>query len=322
MPATSSVNAAFGYPTNVVDAPSSTAPVNENTISDLFSAIDTAVTQDAQSQAETFTEAGDTGEENAYNTAAAISNANARLAVVNGSIQQAQEALALRQTQGAAVAATASSGFTTGGSALDILRGNNRQGLLEQQLTGSTAELASGGYAQQAAASTAESSAAGAAAGAAGVLSASDLAVAAQSKTNAINEAAAMGLTIPGLTSLSDTNIPDVNPVTIATTAAQAQLNPNTGIDPPPAGSALANQVQTDQAAAAAVQAADNGQPNTSTGGIPTPAAASTANPLLAASEANPRPTIPGTQLPSVPSPTTPNTAAGPALQAGYLNGI
>ena len=52
------------------------------------------------------------------------------------------------------------------------------------------------------------------------------------SKTNAINESAALGLSIPGLANLSGTNIPTVNPVTATTTNAAPGL-PGSGSAPP-----------------------------------------------------------------------------------------
>lgn len=332
-----------------IDTPPTTAPINSTTVSDLFSAIDTATTQDAQSLAENYTAVGDTGEENAYTTAAAIANANSRLAAINGTIQQAQEALALRRTQGAATAGVAAGGFTVGGSALDILRGNNRQGLLEQQLTGSTAQLAAGGYAQQGEASVAEAAAAGTASQAASVLSASDLAVASQSKTNAINEAAAMGVTIPGLDDLSATSIPNANPVSVGQTVATPAVNPTTGISNPygitigpygitgvgnPAGTNYSNQIQQELNASdpsvqptsttvqlpadvspAGTQNVAGGIPQTATAVLPTGSDLNVPGATTGSSGGIPTPAASSTQ--------TNNQQTGVAqLPTGYLNGI
>ena len=193
--------------------PSTTAtPTN---ISFLFDAINSGVTNLAQGQAETTIAQGDTSEASAYGSAADIASANARLAQIAGQVQQAQTQLQINQTIGSQRAAVAANGFAESGSALSLLRSSTQQGLLQQQVIGINSQEQAAGYLEQAAASTAEQAAATGAASSATALSASETAIGTASKTNAINEAAAMGLAIPGLSDLSATNIPTVNPVTV-----------------------------------------------------------------------------------------------------------
>lgn len=191
------------------------APVNPTTVSDLFGAIDAGVTDFAQADAEGDIATGDAGEASAYQNAAAIAQGAARVAQVSGSVQEAQEGLQVQKTLGSQRAAVAAGGFGESGSALDLLRSSTRQGLLQQQIIGVNAEEQASGYLAQGAASTAEASAASAAANSAASLASSDAAMGVASKTNAGNEAAAMGLSIPGLSGLSATSIPTVNPVTV-----------------------------------------------------------------------------------------------------------
>lgn len=223
------------FPT-VIGGGSTIAP-NSGLVSDLFSAINTGVQQDALSQSETFAQAGDTDEANAYGSAKSIAEQNARLALAAGGVEQAQKQLEISRTLGSQKAATAAGGFQQAGSALSVLRASTQQGALDQQLIGLNSQLKAGGFTEAATASGAEASAASTAASQAGILGKSAAAIAAASKTNAINEAAAMGLTVPGLDTLSATSIPAVNPVTLQqqqqnpVTGPNAPLNTNTGVN-------------------------------------------------------------------------------------------
>lgn len=206
---------AFASGSLVGNGTTATAPVNPSTISDLFSAINTAPVDFAQSASETALASGDEAEQSAYTQAENIATANARLAQVGGTVAEAQQGLQIRKTLGSQRAAVSAGGFGESGSALAVMRSSTRQGLLQQQITGVNAEEQAAGYQEQGAASVAEGAAAGAAASSASSLAASDAALGTASKTNAINEAAALGVNIPGLGNLSATSIPNVNPVTV-----------------------------------------------------------------------------------------------------------
>jgi len=198
---------------------SGSAALTPTTISDLFNAIDQAPEDFGQADAESALAKGDTEESSAYTTAEAIANANARLATVGGQVQQAQEGIQIRQTLGSQRAAVAAGGFQESGSALDLLRSSTQQGLLQQQITGINAQEQSAGYQEQGEAAAAEGAATTAAGSAATALAGTDQALGSAAKTNAVNEATALGVSIPGLGGLSATSIPTVNPVTIGSGA-------------------------------------------------------------------------------------------------------
>lgn len=179
-------------------------------VSDLFSAINTSAASFGQAAGQSALAAGDTQEAGAYGNAQAIANANASLALSAGQVEQAQTGLQVRKAIGAQQAGVAANGFGASGSALALLRSSTRQGLLQQQIIGMNAALESGGYQEQGAAASAEAAAATAAASSASALAASENAIGAASKTNAINEAAALGANIPGLSGLSGTNVASV----------------------------------------------------------------------------------------------------------------
>ena len=185
-------------------------------VSSLFEAINAGVTNLANANAQNTIAAGDTQEAAAYGNAIQVAEAGARLSRVAGSVQQQQEGVQIAKTIGQQKAAVAGGGFAASGTALNLLRSSTRQGMFQQQITGVDAELKAEGFETQGAAATAEQASATAAAGAATATAKSLTAIGQQSKTNAINEAAAMGLNIPGLQNLSSTNIPNANPVTVA----------------------------------------------------------------------------------------------------------
>jgi hypothetical protein len=203
------------------------ASLTPQTASDLIASITNATQEFGQANAENAMATGDTGEETAYNTAGAIANANARLALVGGQVQQYQQGLQVQQTLGAQRAAVSAGGFAESGSSLALLRSSTQQGLLQQQITGVNSELQAGGYTEQGAAAGAEAAAAGAAAASSSALAANAQTIATTSKTNAINEAAALGLNIPGISNISATSMPAINPVTLSQTATQ-----NSGVSP------------------------------------------------------------------------------------------
>jgi hypothetical protein len=180
------------------------------TVSNLFQLIGESSDLSAQGQSFQDIAAGDVAEAGAYGEAGDIARGNARLAIVGGQIEQAQEQVKLGQTIGSQKAAVAAGGFASSGSALSLLRSSTQQGLLQQQITGVNSELQAGGYEAQGAASDAEAAAATAAGKSATDLSAHAIAMAAATKTYATNVAGQMSLTVPGLANLSGTNIPSV----------------------------------------------------------------------------------------------------------------
>src|SRR5271166_210278 len=99
-------------------------------------------------------------EASAYSAAQAISDQNARLALVSGGIQTVQQQRLLQQTLGGIRADIAGSGLQNAGNAAFLLRDSLRQGMLESQLIGTQAQITAGGYKQQSAASAIEAAAA------------------------------------------------------------------------------------------------------------------------------------------------------------------
>ena len=259
MATTAGFGITYGAPGSTGIAEDQPTPQN---VSSLFEAINTGVTSDAQAASEAILGTGDIAEANAYASAEGIANANARLATVGGQVAQAQEGLQITKTLGSQKAAVAASGFQESGSALSLLKSSTQQGLIQQQVIGVNAAEQAGGYLSQAAASAAEAGAATAAGNAATSLSQSEAAVGAASKTSAINEAAAMGLNIPGLANLSATNIPTANPVTVGN---QTSVNPENGLP---------------------YQPGQYRPPTTTTTPTPAPAPTSTATPGVAATPA------------------------------------
>jgi hypothetical protein len=213
-----------------------TDPLNSQTISDLFGAIDQAPTDFAASTADSALAAGDTTEGNLYGTAEGIANSNATLAQAAGQVEQAQQGLQIRQTIGSQRAAVAAGGFQEAGSAVDLLRSSTQQGLLAQQITGVNSQLQASSYLQQGTALAAQGTAAAAAGTAANDNAASLSALGTAAKTNAVNEAAALNVNIPGLANLSGTSIPTVNPVTIGNQSVSpvAGMGPNNTLSTPP----------------------------------------------------------------------------------------
>src|SRR5271165_5556500 len=99
-------------------------------------------------------------EASAYSSAQAISDQNARLALVSGGIQTVQQQRLLQQTVGGIRADIAGSGLQNAGNAAFLLRDSLRQGMLESQLIGTQAQITAGGYQQQSAAAAIEAAAA------------------------------------------------------------------------------------------------------------------------------------------------------------------
>lgn len=202
----------FGSQTIGSGVPS--VPATPASVSALFGLIGQASSDAAQGISQGDIAAGDVNEANAYGNAAAIATANSRLALVGGDIEQAQEQIKLGQTIGSQKATVAANGFSSGGTALSLLRSSTRQGLLQQQITGVNADLQSGGFQEQAAASTAEGDAATAAAASATTLGANYNALSTATKTFAATQAAQMGLNVPGIANISGTSIPNTADLT------------------------------------------------------------------------------------------------------------
>jgi hypothetical protein len=174
-------------------------PTTPATVSNLFSLIGEASQFAATGVSEGDIAAGDAAEAGAYTDAGNIARANARLALVGGDIEQAQEQIKLGTTLGSQRAAVAGGGFAESGTALNLLRSSTQQGHLEQQITGVNATLQSGGFEEQGAASDAEAAAATAAGASATALGTSAAALGASATTYATTTATSMGMTIPGI---------------------------------------------------------------------------------------------------------------------------
>lgn len=191
--------------------PIPTQPVTPQSVSSLYQLIGQASDLAAQSDAFTTTAAGDVSEASAYTSAGDIARANARLALVGGDIEQAQEGIKLGQTIGTQRAQVAGGGFASSGSALALLSSSTRQGLLQQQITGVNAQLQAGGFEEQAAASDAEAAAAKAAGNTATANAAHATSMSNFAKTFASATAASMSLNIPGVPTISSTSIPSLS---------------------------------------------------------------------------------------------------------------
>lgn len=211
------------FPT-LISGSANTIPQTPQSVNALFGVISNAASDAGQATAQGDIAAGDQAEAGAYGNAQAIADANSRLALVGGTIEQSMEQVKLGQTLGSQRAAVSAGGFANSGSALSLMQSSTRQGLLEQQITGVNAELQSGGFEEQGAASAAESAAASAAGNAATAMSANFTALSNASKTFATNTAAQMGLNVPGIANISGTSIPGVNDLT------PGQQGPNNGL--------------------------------------------------------------------------------------------
>lgn len=196
-PASTNVSPGYGYgQTPVPTPPQPSFLAQQSTIASMFGLEATSAQAAGTEQAEEALATGAEQEETAYGTAAAVAQANARLATIGGTVEQAQQQLQLTQTLGSQRAAVAGGGFAESGSALDILRASTQQGLFEQQITGVNAALQSGGYEQQVAASQAEQTAAAASATSAQATATAAAQLSSLTKTQAANEAAAMNVNL------------------------------------------------------------------------------------------------------------------------------
>lgn len=201
---------------------------------DIFSSAATAASDFGQSDAQSAIATGDQQEADAYNHAAAVAQANETLALAAGQVEQAQSGLQLRKTLGSIRADTAANGFSGAGSALALLRSSTRQGQLSQQIIGLNSQEQAGGYEQQVAAANEEAAAATAGATAATSAANTENTLGAASRTNAMNEAATLGVNVPGLGSVSDSYIPSIN----VSSLVNQPLNPsNTTLPIPISGS-------------------------------------------------------------------------------------
>src|SRR5271166_2502891 len=118
------------------------------------------ITATGETAAGNLIASGAAQEASAYSAAQAISDQNARLALVSGGIQTVQQQRLLQQTLGGIRADIAGSGLQNAGNAAFLLRDSLRQGMLESQLIGTQAQITAGGYKQQSAAAAIEAAAA------------------------------------------------------------------------------------------------------------------------------------------------------------------
>jgi len=182
-----------------------------NLINDLTSNITNAVTQYGQSQASALAAQGYGEEATSYTSAAAIARQNETLAGAAGQVEQAQIGLEVGRTIGSQQAGIAAAGFGSGGTALALLRANQRQGTMEKQLAGVNTSLQQAGFEQQATAAEAEARAASTSAATSASLAATSSTVAGALRSDANSIAATLGLNIPGLSTLSATSMPTAN---------------------------------------------------------------------------------------------------------------
>ena len=110
---------------------------------------------------------GATAEAAQYDIAGNISTNNANIELVSGQLQQFQNTRNMLKTLGQQAGGYSGAGFQQSGSALNVARSSLQQGLLQNQVIGTNANLAAGGYLEQAAASQAEATTARTAAAAA-----------------------------------------------------------------------------------------------------------------------------------------------------------
>lgn len=200
-----------------------------NLINDLMSNITNAVTQYGQSTAENLASKGYSDEATSYTNAAAIARQNETLAGAAGQIEQAQIGLEVGRTIGSQQASIAAAGFGSGGTALSLMRASQRQGSIEQQLTGTNAEIQQMGYEQQAQAAEAESKAASTSSATSASLAATSSTVANALKNDATSIAASLSLNIPDLADLSATKMPSVNAADLMSQLSSPRMLNNAG---------------------------------------------------------------------------------------------
>lgn len=113
-----------------------------------------------------FTSRGNAAQAADYTGAASLATQNAQLAATSTKIQETQVARSVTQSLGATQADVAGAGFTTSGSALDLLRSSASQGSLAKALVNIQGAINENSYAAQAGAYAGEAKAAGEAANA------------------------------------------------------------------------------------------------------------------------------------------------------------
>ena len=206
-----SVNPLATPSTVVIDPATGQPKLTGQVVNDLMSNINNAVTEYGQSQAEALAAQGYSGEAASYNSAAAVARQNERLAAASGQLEQAKIGLDVSKTIGSQQAGIAAAGFSSGGTALSLMRSSQRQGIIDQQTAGVNSEIQQGGFEQQGLAADAEAKAAATSAATASSLSATASTVATALKTNANSMATSLALNIPGLKDLSATSMPTFN---------------------------------------------------------------------------------------------------------------
>jgi hypothetical protein len=107
-----------------------------------------------------FTSQGNAAEANSYTSAAELEQQNAQLTAASTRIQEVQQARAVSQSLGTTEADVAGAGFTSSGSALDILRSSAQQGALATSLVNIQGAINENAYAAQAGADVAKAKAA------------------------------------------------------------------------------------------------------------------------------------------------------------------
>lgn len=107
-----------------------------------------------------FSAAGSEQASNAYSEAASIAESNEAITKNSTQIQEQQQQVAIYKALGTESADVAGAGFTSGGSAGDLMRASAQQAALSKQLIQNQGEITAQGYAEQANAYQGQASAA------------------------------------------------------------------------------------------------------------------------------------------------------------------
>jgi hypothetical protein len=116
-----------------------------------------------------FGAAGDAAEGDAYGKAASLADENAKIAQESTAIQETQATRQIYKTIGGQEAQVAGAGFSSSGSAQDLLRSSASQGSLQKQLIQQQGAITAIGYEQEADAYKGMQSAANASAAGSGI---------------------------------------------------------------------------------------------------------------------------------------------------------
>lgn len=163
-----------GISTQATGAQLQTIEAESGLVNALYGEQGAAASATGQATAETTIATGDIAEEGDYTQAETIAQNNANIALVGGQVQEYQNMRTVMMTVGGQKADIAGAGFQESGTALSLAQSSMMQGVLQNQIIGTNADLQAGGFLQQAAASKAEAAAAATASAAATDLATTD----------------------------------------------------------------------------------------------------------------------------------------------------